>query len=103
MSKKATGIVSYITLIGWLIAFFAGDKEGAKFHLNQSLVLMVVNLVLNIASSILGRIPVVGAILGIVFFGISIVMFVFWIMGLVHACKEEEKPLPIIGKIQFLK
>ena len=39
MDKKTTGIVSYITLIGWLIAFCAGDKEGAKFHLNQSLVL----------------------------------------------------------------
>lgn len=38
MDKKTTGIVSYITLIGWLIAFCAGDKEGAKFHLNQSLV-----------------------------------------------------------------
>ena len=31
MDKKTTGIVSYITLIGWLIAFCAGDKEGAKF------------------------------------------------------------------------
>ena len=30
MDKKTTGIVSYITLIGWLIAFCAGDKEGAN-------------------------------------------------------------------------
>lgn len=35
MDKKTTGIVSYITLIGWLIAFCAGDKEGAKFHLTS--------------------------------------------------------------------
>ena len=27
MDKKTTGIGSYITLIGWLIAFCAGDKE----------------------------------------------------------------------------
>ena len=39
MDKKTTGIVSYITLIGWLIAFCDGDNEGAKFHLKQSLVL----------------------------------------------------------------
>ncbi len=103
MSKKATGIVSYITLIGWLIAFFAGDRQGAKFHLNQSLVLMVVNLVFNVLSTILDKIPVVDIISGIVFFVLGIVMFVFWIMGLVHACKEEEKPLPIIGKIEILK
>ena len=30
MSKKATGIVAFIFWIGWLIAFFAGDKEGAS-------------------------------------------------------------------------
>ena len=75
MNKKTTGIVSYITLIGWLIAFFAGDKEGAKFHLNQSLVCLVC----------------------------SIALFVFWIIGLVRACKEDETPLPIIGGIQILK
>lgn len=34
MDKKVTGILAYITWIGWLVAFFAGDKEGAKFHLN---------------------------------------------------------------------
>ena len=27
MDKKTTGIVSYITLIGWLIAFCAGDSQ----------------------------------------------------------------------------
>lgn len=48
MDKKTTGIVSYITLIGWLIAFCAGDKEGAKFHLNQSLVLYLASLINSI-------------------------------------------------------
>ena len=56
MNKKVTGIVSYITIIGWIIAFLAGDKEGAKFHLNQS-------LVINLASLINGW--VLGRILGI--------------------------------------
>ena len=27
MNKKITGIVSYITIIGWIIAFLAGDKD----------------------------------------------------------------------------
>lgn len=37
MNKKTTGIIAYITWIGWIVAFCAGDKEGAKFHLNQAL------------------------------------------------------------------
>lgn len=75
MNKKTTGIVAYITWIGWIIAFFAGDKEGAKFHLNQALVIFLAGIV----CSIIARITIVGAIIG----GIaSIVVFIFWIMGL---------------------
>lgn len=103
MSKKATGIVSYITLIGWLIAFLAGDKEGAKFHLNQSLVLIITNIILIIVNAVLGNIPVLGVIIGIIVWICDIVLFVFWIMGLVHAIKEEEKELPLIGGIKILK
>lgn len=89
MTTKATNIVAYIGIIGWLIAFLAGDKEGAKFHLNQA-------LVLNLASLICSWIPLVGWIL-------AIVIFVFWIMGIVSAIKDEEKELPLIGSIQILK
>ena len=39
MDTKTTSIVAYITWIGLLIAFCAGDREGAKFHLNQALVI----------------------------------------------------------------
>ena len=92
MNAKVTGIVAYIGWIGWIIAFLAGDKEGAKFHLNQALVLNIASLI----SGVLSFIPVVGWV-------ISIAILVFWIMGIVAAIKEEEKELPIIGKIRILK
>ena len=41
MDKKVTGIVAYLSWIGLIIAFCAGDKEGAKFHLNQALVIFL--------------------------------------------------------------
>ena len=90
------GIVAYITLIGMIIAFCAGDKEGAKFHLNQALVIWIANL----ACSVLSVIPVIGWIVG--FVG-GIFIFVCWVMGLIYAIKEEEKEVPLIGKIQILK
>lgn len=34
MDKKMTGILAYITWIGLIVALVAGDKEGAKFHIN---------------------------------------------------------------------
>lgn len=103
MDKKVTGIVGYITWIGLVVALLAGDKEGAKFHLNQSLVLWVAELVLVVIARIAGFIPVVGLIVSLIVGVLQIVLFVFWIMGLIHAIKEEETPLPIIGGIQILK
>ena len=44
MDTKTTSIVAYITWIGLLIAFCAGDREGAKFHLNQALVIFLFGL-----------------------------------------------------------
>lgn len=96
MSTKATNIVCYIGWIGWLIAFLAGDKEGAKFHLNQGLVLVIV----NIASGILAFVPVIGTIVACV---VSVAVLVFAIMGIVYAAQEQEKELPLIGKIKILK
>ncbi len=95
MDKKVTGIVAYIGIIGRLIAYLAGDREGAKFHLNQALVLALA----SVLCSILSGIPVIGFVAGLA----SLVVLVFAILGLVSAVKDEEKPLPIIGGIQLLK
>ncbi|MCI8935700.1 MAG: hypothetical protein HFI44_02405 [Lachnospiraceae bacterium] len=94
MDTKLTSIVAYISWIGLIIAFVAGDKEGAKFHINQALVIMLFSLV-----SLLSFIPIVGILTGIW----SIFMVVCWILGLVAAIKQEEKEVPLIGKIRILK
>ena len=88
MDARTTGIVAYITWIGLLIAFIAGDKEGAKFHLNQALVIFLFTL--------LTPIPCIGWAWGIF-------MVVCWIMGLIAAINEEAKPVPLIGGITIIK
>lgn len=88
MNAKTTSIVAYISWIGLLIAYLAGDKEGAKFHLNQALVIFLFSL--------LAVVPCVGQIWGIF-------MVVCWIMGLVAAIKQEENEVPLIGKIKIIK
>ena len=95
MDKKVSGIVAYIRIIGWLIAFLAGDKEGAKFHLNQAL---IVDLGMIICSA-LTQIPFIG----IIFWLVNIFLFVCWVIGLVAAIKEEEKEIPLLGAIKILK
>lgn len=87
LSTKATAVLSYISLIFWLVAYLIGDKEGAKFHLNQS-------LVINLAM-LLCAIPVLGWIW-------AIFMLVVWVMGLVYAIHGEEKEVPLLGKLKLL-
>ena len=47
MSKKLTDVVAYLSWIGLLIAFVAGDRENCKFHLNQSLVIWLAGVALG--------------------------------------------------------
>ena len=88
MDAKTTSIVAYLTWIGLLIAVLAGDKEGAKFHVNQALVILLFSL--------LSIIPCIGWVWGIF-------MVVCWVMGLIAAINQEEKEVPLIGKIRIIK
>ena len=73
MDAKTTGVVAYITWIGWIIAYVAGDREGAKFHLNQALVLQIFGF--------LSFVPYLGTLWSIFIFICSIIGFVAAING----------------------
>ena len=88
MDAKTTSWVAYLSWIGLIIAFCAGDKDGAKFHLNQALVIFLFSLV--------SFIPIIGWIWGIF-------IVVCWFMGLIAAINQEEKRVPLIGNITILK
>ena len=101
MDKKTTGWVAYLTVIGLIIAFCTGDKEGAKFHLNQALALTIVSIAGSIVIGIFTAISwEFGMIVSVIF---NLFIFVCWILGIVAAINEEEKEIPLIGKIKLLK
>lgn len=96
MDRKATSVVAYLTWIGLLIAFVAGDREGAKFHLNQALVICIGYFI----ASFVFVIPVLGWLVGAAAY---IFLLVCTIMGIISALNGEEKELPLIGSIKLLK
>ena len=100
MDKKTTSWVAYITFIGWIVAYCAGDKEGAKFHLNQALVIWLGFLCVSVAGVILAFIPILG---WMVTYAAEIFLIVMFILGLIAAINQEEKELPLIGQIKILK
>ncbi len=103
-------IVSYITIIGWVISYviYSGktDKSSLeKFHLKQSLGLGLIGFIYGILTQVIAAIvPSIAMILSLV----NILFFVLWIIGIINASKEEEKELPVIGslfvdKFDFIK
>jgi uncharacterized membrane protein len=95
---KTTAIVSYITIIGWLIAYFAMHQSKktslGSYHLRQTLLLFICAIVYQIVVTIITMaVPAIGFILSL----LSLAFLVLWIMGLIAAINGEEKPMPIIG------
>ncbi|MVO08457.1 DUF4870 domain-containing protein [Flavobacterium sp. TP390] len=111
MDKKTLSIVSYITIIGWLIAYliYQGkpDKSSLeRYHLKQSLGIGVLGVLNFVVEAILTTL--ISYSLGIIFTITGILIFILWIIGIINAANAEEKPLPIIGsffvdKFDFIK
>lgn len=97
MTNKTLSIVSYITIIGWLVAYFSGKEKAddlLKYHLRQSLGLLIFGLVLGIALNIIIAIIPALSFLSYISFGVLVLL----ILGAINASNEVKKPLPIIGK-----
>jgi uncharacterized membrane protein len=98
MNNKTLSIISYITIIGWLIAYFSGkDKADAllKYHLRQSLGLAIVNIIFSVVLTIIASMVPSLSFLGL----IGYVFIVLWIMGIINAANGALKPVPLIGKM----
>lgn len=91
---KKIAIISYITIVGLIIALVMNnDKklEFATYHIRQSIGLAACSLALII----IGFIPILGWIVNIIGFFVLLYM---WILGLMNAFNEKQKPVPFLGE-----
>ncbi|HPE87743.1 MAG: hypothetical protein EOL88_05565 [Bacteroidia bacterium] len=82
------GTISYITILGWIIALLAlrnGRTPFLTFHLRQA-------LGINLTVLLLGWIPIIGWIL-------AVVMLIFWIIALINALNYRTDPIPLFGEL----
>lgn len=96
--NKVWAAISYLGLIGIIIALVceAKDSPFVKFHLNQSLGLLIASLVAFAVSMV----PILGWILAPL---IWLVVLVFMVMGIINAAQGELKRLPLIGNFDLIK
>lgn len=89
---KVVAIVSYITIIGWIVALVLNNPKSdfGSFHVRQSLGIFL----LVFASGVVMIVPVIGWIAGVAGY---ILAFVMWILGLISAVQGEKKLVPLLG------
>lgn len=96
---KTTAIVSYITIIGWLIAYFGMHQSNktslGSYHLRQSLLLFICGIIFQIISF---AVTAVMPAIGLIFLLLGLGFLVLWILGLIAAINGQEKPMPLIGE-----
>lgn len=98
--NKIMGILAYIGPLFLIPLLAAQNSKFARFHTNQGLVLFIVDVILGVASKLIGLIPFVGWIARIV---CGLVCFALMIVGIVNVANGKAKELPLIGNIRILK
>jgi uncharacterized membrane protein len=110
MDKKTISIISYITIIGWVIAYVSHNNSPEKaslsrYHLKQSLGVAILGILLGIVLNVVAMIvPALAAILSLA----SLAVVVLWVFGIINAANQQEKPVPLVGamlenKFDFIK
>ena len=101
---KTIAIVSYLTLVGWVIAYimYGGNKQQlSAYHIRQSLGIMITGVLFYVLQFMLLFVPFIGWLISLIMIPLGLLLFLAWIMVLIAAINGEEKPVPFIGnKIQ---
>ncbi|WP_448549398.1 DUF4870 domain-containing protein [Thalassotalea fusca] len=96
-ASRVFAIVSYLTVVGWLIALIINGRNRScltSFHLRQSLGLIL-------TAALLSFIPLIGWLL-------NVVVLLFWLIAIYRAFLGERYCVPIVGffyqeKLAFIR
>lgn len=89
---KTAAVVSYITFVGLIIAFFMNSdlkNRYASFHIKQSLGLTLSYFLIMVPLSYLGN-PYAST-------GFFVLFFVLWLYGIISAFQGKTTTVPLVG------
>jgi uncharacterized membrane protein len=95
-------VLAYLGILVLVPLLAAPNSRFARYHTNQGIVLFLAACVLGFGSLVLLPIPFVHMLLVPVWLVLPAVIFVFAVIGMVHAASGEYKPLPWIGHYRLL-
>ena len=101
---KTAGIISYFTIIGWLIAYFGFHQNNktslGSYQLRQTLLFHIAFMAIRWGLSIiLGAIWLSTGVFSLYYLIklVDLVFFILWIIGFIGAVQGEKKEIPLLG------
>lgn len=102
---KTAAIISYFTIVGWLIAYFAMYKDNktafSSYQMRQTLLINIIAIVVSWGLGfIIGALMLSTGMFSLIYitYIFQIGIFIIWLVGLLGAINGEQKPMPLIGE-----
>jgi uncharacterized membrane protein len=95
---KTAAIVSYLTLVGFIVAVILHSSKKTHlgaYHLRQSLGLMLTAIAVWVAAMMFVFVPFVGWLINLAAW---VAVFALWVIGLIGAINGQMKPVPVLGE-----
>ena len=96
-------MLAYLGILFLVPLLAAPRSRFARYHTNQGIILFLAALLLVCFGAIvLLPIPFIHVLIIPIWLFLPAVVFVFMVIGIIHAVSGEYKPLPLIGHFRLL-
>lgn len=99
-ANKGMAALSYLGFLFLIPMLSKKDSQFCRYHVNQGIILFIIEVAGNILFNILGMFLGIFTIIGGVFWLAYVVLI---ILGIVNATTGKVKPLPLIGGFTLYK
>lgn len=93
------GVLSYFGIAVLVPIIFKMNVKFVRFHVNQGLVLFILESLLSVAYGFVGGIPILAMVVSL----LRLLCVAFMLFGAISAVLGKEKPLPLVGKIHLIR
>ncbi len=101
-SHKGVSVLAYLGIFVLIPLLTAKDSPYARFHTNQGVVLLLLNIALNIVRKVLSLF-LAKFVMAIVSLLIGAFLLTLAVIGIVNAATGKAKELPVIGSLRIMK
>ncbi len=107
-SNKIMAVLAYLSWLVLIPLLAAPKSKFARFHVNQGLVLAIIEIIWGVVAGIITSVitaivPLLGAVCSGILQIVNVVFLILSIIGIINAATGKAKDLPIIGKFRIIK